>query len=305
MISWLLLLASQLPTTSRTVAVTFDDLPAASAQVDQATLATLTNDLLASLSRNRVPAVGFVNEGKLYDDAGGIDTARVKLLDQWIQAGHDLGNHTFGHTDVDQTSLADYERDVLRGEHITRPLMQRYGKTLRFFRHPFLHTGSDAMKKNALERFLKAHGYQIAPVTIDNYDYVFARAYDVATARGDSLTATAIKKSYLAYMDTVVGFYERQARLIVGAEFPQILLLHANRLNAASFDELAVMLRRRRYAFVSLQQALTHPVYRQHPDRYVGPAGITWLHRWAIGGGMPATIFAGEPEVPTFVREFR
>ena len=120
MISWLLLLASQLPTTSRTVAVTFDDLPAASGHVDQATLATLTNDLLASLSRNRVPAVGFVNEGKLYDDAGGIDTARVKLLEQWIQAGHDLGNHTFGHTDVDQTSLACCGAEGMRSFHSNR-----------------------------------------------------------------------------------------------------------------------------------------------------------------------------------------
>ena len=36
----------------------------------------------------------------------------------------------------------------------------------------------------------------------------------------------------------------------------------------------------------------------QSADAYVGPAGITWLHRWALTRGMPGATFAGEPEVP-------
>lgn len=300
----LLLLATQLAQTPRRVAVTFDDLPAATT-LTQPALSQLTTDLLDALSRNHVPVTGFVNEGKLYSDfAGTLDSTRVRALEQWLEAGQDLGNHTFGHIDLNQVSLADVERDVLRGEHIIRPMLARHGRRLKYFRHPFLHTGNDARKKNAFEAFLKRHGYVIAPVTIDNSDYVFAHAYDAALTRSDSQDAARIQQSYLTYMDTVIGFWQSQARLIVGREFPQILLLHANRLNAGSFDQLAAMLRRRGYAFVSLDRALADPTYRQ-PDRYTGPAGISWLHRWALAARMPATIYAGEPDVPVFVKEFR
>lgn len=291
------------PPPSRRVAVTFDDLPVVTLSPDDTVRARITHDLLAALVRRRVPITAFVNEGKLYDN-GTLDTARVRLLKQWIDAGEDLGNHTYGHIDMNETSLEDFERDVLAGEHITRPLLERTGKRLRYFRHPYLHTGNDANKKEGFETFLKRNHYVIAPVTIDNSDWMFARTYELALQRGDSAVARAIQQSYVAYMDTVVGFYERQSRLILGREIPQILLLHANALNAASFDSLAGIFTRRGYAFISLAQALADPVYRQ-PDRYTGPAGITWLHRWAIGAGMPASTFAGEPEVPKLVAEFK
>ena len=36
---------------------------------------------------------------------------------------------------------------------------------------------------------------------------------------------------------------------------------------------------------------------------YVGPGGITWLHRWALTRGVDRSMFAGEPEVPDWVQE--
>ena len=302
-ISLLLTMQAPAPPPSRRVAVTFDDLPVVTLSSDDTVRARITHDLLAVLVRRRVPITAFVNEGKLYDN-GTLDTARVRLLQQWIAAGCDLGNHTYGHIDMNVTSLENFERDVLAGEHITRPLLARAGKRLRYFRHPYLQTGNDAKKKEGFEAFLKRHHYEIAPVTIDNSDWMFAHTYELALQRGDSGLAHAIQQSYVAYMDTVVGFYERQSQLIVGREIPQILLLHANALNAATFDAVAEVFTRRGYAFIALAQALADPVYHQ-PDRYTGPDGITWLHRWAIGTGMPASTFAGEPEVPKLVAEFK
>jgi hypothetical protein len=43
-------------------------------------------------------------------------------------------------------------------------------------------------------------------------------------------------------------------------------------------------------------------VYRS-PDEYVGPAGITWLHRWALTAGRRGAVFAGEPEVPAWIEQ--
>ena len=60
------------------------------------------------------------------------------------------------------------------------------------------------------------------------------------------------------------------------------------------------MLRGRGYRFVGLTEALTDSVY-SHRDEYVGPAGMTWLHRWALTDRMEGSIFAGEPVVPGWI----
>jgi len=57
---------------------------------------------------------------------------------------------------------------------------------------------------------------------------------------------------------------------------------------------------KRGYRFVSLDEALDDSAYASS-DEYYGPAGITWLHRWAITAGKPRTIFAGEPAVPDWI----
>jgi hypothetical protein len=77
------------------------------------------------------------------------------------------------------------------------------------------------------------------------------------------------------------------------------LLLHANSINAEYFDDLAAMLKKRGYKFVTLEEALKDEAYSL-PDTYIGPAGISWLHRWAREKGREF-IVADEPTVPEFV----
>jgi hypothetical protein len=104
------------------------------------------------------------------------------------------------------------------------------------------------------------------------------------------------------YMEAKFAFFERNAIELFGRAIPQVLLVHANQLNADRFGDLAAMLERRGYRFVTLDRALEDPAY-QSADTYVGAGGITWLHRWALARGMPKAFFAGEPEVPSFVAD--
>ncbi len=76
---------------SRKMAVTFDDLPYASAGQphDLSKAQRVTKELLRVLKARTVPVVAFVNEGKL-QVAGEVD-AQIALLQQWIDAGAILG----------------------------------------------------------------------------------------------------------------------------------------------------------------------------------------------------------------------
>lgn len=282
----------------RAVAVTFDDLPAL-AQGDRsvATYERITDGLLRHIAEHRVPAIGFVNEEKLLTN-GAVDPRRVATLQRWVNAGLELGNHAYSHPDFHTTPVDAYIADVARGDSVTRLVMQAAGRRPRFFRHPFLHTGRTLEDRRRFEGFLAERGYRVAPVTIDNYDYLFAAAYDLAP---DSAASGRVADEYIRYMEAVTAYYEQQSTALLGREIPHVLLLHANNLNADHFGRLAQMYRRRGYTFVPLEQALRDPAYASE-DTYTGPAGITWLHRWALTQGERGSVFAGEPEVPDWVQ---
>ena len=277
----------------RTVAVTFDDLPATSAASDDvASLAELTRQLLAAVRRHDIPAVGFVNEGKLFVEGAppGDVAARTALLGMWLDAGLELGNHTYSHRDLNRIPLEEFQTDVIRGEAVTRPLLEARGRKLRYFRHPFLRVGDTLEKRRKFEQFLAARGYTIAPVTVDNDEYLYAVAYAAARRRGDAAAARRIGDDYLRYMNEVFEYFEGVSRRIFGREIPHVLLLHANPLNAECFGAVADALVRRGYRFISLEEALRDDAYRR-PDDFVGAPGNSWFNHWEVT--------AGRAKVPT------
>lgn len=288
----------QTSSSPKTMAITIDDLPVISLFRDIASKQAITRKLLATLTRYQVPAVGFVNESKLYQQEA-LDQQSVALLQAWLEAGLELGNHTFSHKSYHTVSLKEYAEDLKKGELITESLS---GRKIRYFRHPFLHVGNTEEKKRQLEAFLSANDYQAAPVTVDNSDWIFARAYDHALLAGDSTMAQKIGKAYISYMGEKVTYFEQQSEALLGYNLKQILLLHANTINADYLDELLEMISRQGYAFIRLEEALTDPAYTSE-DHYTGNAGISWLHRWAITQGKKGDFFKGDPRTPSFVME--
>lgn len=293
----------------RRMVVTVDDLPAQrAATLPQARMEAITRGVVGALKRHRIPAVGFVNEDKL-QVAGAVDPRRIALLEQWLQAGLELGNHTYSHPDLHRIPREDFERDILRGEAVSRPLSAKHGRPWRYFRHPFLHTGRDLATRDAVATFLGEHGYQVAPVTVDNSEWIFAKAYEDAVersdpdgAKNDRALRRRLAAAYLDYMEAMVAFYEDQSRQLFGREIPQVLLIHANSLNADHLDALLKRLRRRGYRFTALPETLQDPAYAS-PDTWTGAGGITWLHRWAITRGVDRAMFRGEPETPKWVQD--
>ena len=291
--------ATEAAAADRAVAVTFDDLPGPGAGLvsnDVPALRENTRRLLAVFKEHDVPVVGFVNEGKLFlAGEGPADAAaRTAVLEMWVDAGLELGNHTYSHKSLNRTPLEEFQADVTKGEPVTSRLLAARGRKLRYFRHPFLQVGLELEKRRAFEAFLQGRGYTIAPVTIDDDDYVFAAVYADALRRGDT-AAARIGAAYVAYMDAVFPFVEEVSRRVAGREIRQVLLLHANTLNADYFGKVAESLRRRGYRFITLDQALDDEAYGL-PDTYVGEWGLSWLHHWEITAGRPRSPSPDPPD---------
>lgn len=281
----------------RRVAFTFDDLPGfVASSCDLAAYERLNRTLVAAIVRNEMPATGLVVESQVCAR----ERHRIgRLYEIWLAAGLELGNHTHSHRDFNRVSLEEYQKDVMAGEKTLRPLLARRGQRLRYFRYPFLRSGTELRKKRAFEDFLRRRGYVNAPVTIDNDEYVYAAAYDSALRRRDPKLAKRIAGDYLRYMDSIFGFYEKLSRDTLGYELPQILLLHVNQLNADYLDGLTEMTRRRGYELISMEEALRDKAYGR-VDSYTGSRGLSWLQRWALDDGKKPPL---HPAVPDWVME--
>ena len=285
-----LLIATALPLRAqnqaqRGIAITIDDLPAASANsMTGSEIIEMTTKLLGTLRDQKVPAVGFVNERRLYK-FGEVDD-RIKALNMWLDDGFELGNHTFSHTSLNRVGLKEWEEDIVRGETVIRMLLAQHNMKLRFFRHPYLDTGRDLETRRQAEAFLVDRGYHIAPVTMDAWDWMYAGVYDDARRRGDTALEQQLVSSYLSYTSVVFDYYEKFSKDLIGYEPRQIILLHANWLEADHIGELLDLLRKRGYQFVTLQDALSDSAYSL-PDEYVGEEGTSWIDHWAITRGHP------------------
>ncbi|NNE66699.1 MAG: polysaccharide deacetylase family protein [Pyrinomonadaceae bacterium] len=295
LVSFVVIFVFAVKAQNRTMAVTFDDLPMTGRAESLAEAKEVNRDLLAKLRAAKITATGFVNEGKLFY-LNEIDE-RTDLLDQWLEQGHDLGNHTFSHIPINSSSVEDYKIDLIKGETVTRKLLEKHGKTLRYFRHTQLRTGPTDEYRRKLSELLKQRQYSVAPVTIDSNEYLFAVRYSEAKNRSDREMQEKIVAAYLVYMEQVTKHFENISREFLGYEVPQVLLLHANALNADHFDRLATVFRKRGYRFVTLDTALEDKAYGL--PEVTSRRGLSWIHRWMLAKGLE---MKEEPSEPAWIR---
>ncbi|MBI3682062.1 MAG: polysaccharide deacetylase family protein [Acidobacteria bacterium] len=294
----ILLFALALPLSAREVAITIDDLPrGGDGPCDAAEVKRITARLIEPFRREKIPVIGFVNAGRCREKFQPDDLREV--LAMWLEAGADLGNHTFSHPSLNTTLLAEYQDDILRGEPILKDLLAARERKLRYFRHPFLHAGPALETRRALEQWLQMHDYTVAPVTLDNSDWMFAEVYGRAKRSGNAEIARRAREAYLPYMESIFDFFEKRSVEVAGHEVRQILLIHANELNSEVMPKMLELMKKRGYRFISLERALEDPAYKL-PDEYAGTGGFSWIHRWSKTKGMRPK---GEPDEPAFIAE--
>ena len=110
----------------RAISITIDDLPAGAAQnMTAAEITSMTKRLTDTLREQKIPVVAFVNERKLYYNWNEVNE-RIAALNMWLDAGMELGNHTYAHTSLNGGGLKAFEDGVIQGESVTRLLMTQH-----------------------------------------------------------------------------------------------------------------------------------------------------------------------------------
>lgn len=286
------------------ICVSVDDLPFVSyGENDPHVLRAMTNQLLESFTTYEIPAIGFVNEKKLYMyRKNKLKQSQLDLLKVWLNNGFELGNHSYSHFSYHNTPFTTYTEDILKGEKISKALAKEYNLPYRYYRHPFLRLGLRKSQHDSLTNFLHQHQYEEAPVSVDNEDYLFAKAYAIAWKKKNEALMKKIGTDYVDYMMEKLSYFEGRSEALFGRNIRHILLIHANKINADYFSLLAERMKAKGYTFVGMERALEDPAYKTQISKY-GDYGISWLDRWALSKGVPSDFFKDDPRSPDYIYE--
>jgi peptidoglycan/xylan/chitin deacetylase (PgdA/CDA1 family) len=291
-------LSGALAAGGRRVAITIDDGPVDAQPKDLETFQRISDGLIGSLKAEKVPATIFINERQL--NVPGQRDGRAAVLEQWLDAGFDLGNHTYSHPSANRVPVARFEDEIIRGEVIMRRLIEARGRKLVWFRWPFLDSGSTAEVHQAILDFLEQHNYRVSPITVDYKDYMFADAYTRELRAGNQELIEKVKQAYLDFVDPGFESAEKASLEIYGHEIPQVLLIHCSEMNSVTLRESIARIRKRGYSFITVEEAMKDPAY-QRPDTFVSNGG-SWLERSALALGKPIPD-GMEKRVPQWINQ--
>ncbi|MET0552944.1 MAG: polysaccharide deacetylase family protein [Vicinamibacteria bacterium] len=249
------------------VLVTVDDLPIASGALhaDPADRERLTRGLLEVFQKHGITAAGMVTWKNMSADG-------EKLLDLWLAAGHELGNHTHGHLDYPRTETAAYLADLEQGRAELSAFLAKRGRTLRFFRFPFLREGDTPEKLAAAREWLARTGQRNLPVTIDNQDWSFEQPWVEAVRAGDRARQERLAEDFQHALRLEVLTQTALGDEWLGRASPQILLLHANEVGTAQWDALFTWMKARGFRFATPDEVMADPAFAL-PHAFVGRYG--------------------------------
>lgn len=237
------------PVPAQQIAITWDDLPAHSALPPGETRVEIGHKLIAAMKDAHLPpAYGFVNGVQLNREPGS-----TPMLKDWRDAGFPLGNHTWSHMNLNTSSLADWEADLLKDE----PVLQQYaaGSDWRWLRYPFLAEGDTPEKRADTRKFLAAHAYKIAAVTMSFGDYMWNEPYARCIAKNDTAAIAQLESSYLRAAADDADFRRAMSKALYGHDIPYVLLMHVGAFDARMLPRLLKLYSDKGFTFVTLEEA--------------------------------------------------
>lgn len=222
--------------------------------------------ILSALDQHKVKATFFITTGNMSDENSAI-------LDMAKEHGHQFGNHTHRHLNLNNVTPPDYSKDIDRCSELARKWINS-----KYFRYSYLRRGDTPEKRNYVLNHLQNRNMIVAPVTIDNNEWVYNRDYSKARNRNDAEEIDRQLKDYLQHMSEMSEKYRAMGVEIMDREVDHILLIHVNTINCDHLDKLLNQYKDEGWEFISLDEAMKDEFYLIQ-ENYIGPHGISQLDR--------------------------
>jgi len=247
------------------IAITIDDLPVHGPFPPGSDAVAVNREMIAALEDARVPAYAVINGA----NAG---QTNIDVLGQWTAAGMQLGNHGWAHRHLSEMSVDEFEQELVRNQ----PLLKRAGGDWRWFRYPFLDEGRDAEQRAAARRVLARHGYKIAAVTMDTWDWQWTAPYARCSAASDQAAIAELERMYLDLAKENIAVARETARKLHGRDIPYVQLMHVSAMSARMMPRLLQLYRAEGFRFVSLPDAQKDPAYAAYNDPTLPAPSSVW-----------------------------
>jgi peptidoglycan/xylan/chitin deacetylase (PgdA/CDA1 family) len=253
------------------VAITMDDFNLSG--LDEKTAEARNQSILRALRAHSHQAAIFVTGTYVESTLG------QRLLAQWNDEGHIIGNHTWSHRFYPGSDLAEYTADILRCD----ALIKAHRQFRPLFRFPYLKEGKTPEQRDAMRAFLARQGYRNGAVTIDASDWYIDDRLN-KRLRGDANADTAgYRDYYLQHVQDRSRYYDDISRRALGRSVRHTLLVHHNALNALYLGDVLDQYKRQGWKLVDAEQAFADPVYQEKPD--VLPAGDSLVLALGVENG--------------------
>jgi len=250
------------------VALTFDDLPAGGDLHVGETRAEIAKRLVNELKAAHLKGVyGFVNGTGVAEDPD-----LQAALHIWLNAGMEIGNHTWSHPALDQSTAESYIHNIA----INESTLQEYEplSNWHWFRYPYLEEGNTLSKRDAVRNWLFDHSYRIAQVTLNFQDDDWDDPYGRCLAKHDEAGIAWLKQSYMENAVEFIRVGREEEKIAFGHEVPNVLLLHETDFTTLMLPSLIKLLRSEGFRFAPLAKIERNRVYAMNPN-FGDPGGGT------------------------------
>lgn len=221
------------------IAITIDDLPFVGEYRN-----FHLNMMMNTMKEQQIPATGFIIAKEVHND-------NWEMLQKFRESGFGLGNHTFSHANLNTLKTKEYIKEIKDADKILAPVMTKP----KYFRYPYLAMGTGD-KRNEILCYLAKKNYQIAPITIDSKDFVFNQRLLSVPELNRRNYLSEMKSFYLDFIWQQTVKAEQHTEYHHNPDQAQILLIHANLLNAYVLPDIINLYREKGYTFVNLEDAL-------------------------------------------------
>ncbi|RAP35008.1 polysaccharide deacetylase [Legionella quinlivanii] len=225
--------------TQRQIAITIDDLPFVGEYKN-----FHLDRIIKLVKDNEIPVTGFVIAGNVRQD-------NWPMLHKFRDAGFGVGNHTMSHINLNKVKTERYIQEIEEADKILAPVLTEP----KYFRYPYLAMGKQKKKEKVL-KYLASKHYKIAPITIDSKDFIFNQRLLSVPQDDRRAYLEEVKYDYLEFIWKQTLIAEENNRYNHKTDQAQILLIHANILNAYVLPDIINLYREHGYTFVTLDEAL-------------------------------------------------